>query len=59
MQLKSVSAVVTGGASGLGRATAAHLVAAGGRVAILDRPTSPGPRSRAAWDLPPSSSPPT
>ncbi len=42
MQLKSVSAVVTGGASGLGRATAAHLVAAGGRVAILDRATSAG-----------------
>ena len=42
MELKSVSAVVTGGASGLGRATAAHLVAAGGRVVILDRPASPG-----------------
>src|SRR5262245_36602088 len=42
MELKSVRAVVTGGASGLGRATAAHLVAAGGRVAILDRPGSPG-----------------
>jgi 3-hydroxyacyl-CoA dehydrogenase / 3-hydroxy-2-methylbutyryl-CoA dehydrogenase len=42
MQLKSVSAVVTGGASGLGRATAAHLIAAGGRVAILDRPMSAG-----------------
>jgi len=42
MQLKSVSAVVTGGASGLGRATAAHLVAAGGRVAILDRAASAG-----------------
>jgi NAD(P)-dependent dehydrogenase (short-subunit alcohol dehydrogenase family) len=42
MELKSVSAVVTGGASGLGRATAALLVAAGGRVAILDRTASPG-----------------
>jgi 3-hydroxyacyl-CoA dehydrogenase/3-hydroxy-2-methylbutyryl-CoA dehydrogenase len=42
MELKSVSAVVTGGASGLGRATAAHLIAGGGRVAILDRPASPG-----------------
>jgi 3-hydroxyacyl-CoA dehydrogenase/3-hydroxy-2-methylbutyryl-CoA dehydrogenase len=42
MELKSVSAVVTGGASGLGRATAAHLVAAGGRVAILDRAASAG-----------------
>jgi NAD(P)-dependent dehydrogenase (short-subunit alcohol dehydrogenase family) len=42
MELKSVSAVITGGASGLGRATAAHLVAAGGRVAILDRAASAG-----------------
>jgi 3-hydroxyacyl-CoA dehydrogenase / 3-hydroxy-2-methylbutyryl-CoA dehydrogenase len=42
MEIKSVNAVVTGGASGLGRATAAHLIAAGGRVAILDRPASPG-----------------
>src|SRR5919198_4014752 len=37
-----VLAVVTGGASGLGRATAARLVAAGGRVALLDRPASAG-----------------
>jgi NAD(P)-dependent dehydrogenase (short-subunit alcohol dehydrogenase family) len=42
MELKSVCAVVTGGASGLGRATATRLIAGGGRVAILDRPTSPG-----------------
>jgi NAD(P)-dependent dehydrogenase (short-subunit alcohol dehydrogenase family) len=42
MELKSVKAVVTGGASGLGRATAAGLVAAGGRVALLDRPASAG-----------------
>src|SRR5204863_10012586 len=33
---------VTGGASGLGRATAARLVAAGARVALLDRPASAG-----------------
>jgi 3-hydroxyacyl-CoA dehydrogenase/3-hydroxy-2-methylbutyryl-CoA dehydrogenase len=42
MELASVRAVVTGGASGLGRATAARFAAAGGRVALLDRPASPG-----------------
>jgi NAD(P)-dependent dehydrogenase (short-subunit alcohol dehydrogenase family) len=35
-------ALVTGGASGLGEATARMVVAAGGRVAILDRPGSRG-----------------
>jgi 3-hydroxyacyl-CoA dehydrogenase / 3-hydroxy-2-methylbutyryl-CoA dehydrogenase len=42
MELTSVRAVVTGGASGLGRATAARLVAAGARVALLDRAASAG-----------------
>src|SRR5438067_9275 len=42
MELASVRAVVTGGASGLGRATAARLAAARARVAILDRPASLG-----------------
>ncbi|MGH7392394.1 MAG: 3-hydroxyacyl-CoA dehydrogenase [Candidatus Rokuibacteriota bacterium] len=42
MELRSVMAVVTGGASGLGRATAARIVAAGGRAALIDLPTSPG-----------------
>jgi NAD(P)-dependent dehydrogenase (short-subunit alcohol dehydrogenase family) len=42
MELASVRAVVTGGASGLGRAAAARFAAAGGRVAILDRPASAG-----------------
>ena len=42
MDLASVRAVVTGGASGLGRATAGRIAAAGGRVAILDRPASAG-----------------
>jgi 3-hydroxyacyl-CoA dehydrogenase/3-hydroxy-2-methylbutyryl-CoA dehydrogenase len=42
MDLSLVKAVVTGGASGLGRATAARLAAAGGRVALLDRPASAG-----------------
>jgi len=42
MELASVRAVITGGASGLGRATAARLAAAGARVALLDRPASAG-----------------
>jgi NAD(P)-dependent dehydrogenase (short-subunit alcohol dehydrogenase family) len=42
MELSSVKAVITGGASGLGRATAARLVAAGARIALLDRPASAG-----------------
>jgi 3-hydroxyacyl-CoA dehydrogenase / 3-hydroxy-2-methylbutyryl-CoA dehydrogenase len=42
MELRTVNAVVTGGASGLGRATAERLVAGGGRVALLDRPASAG-----------------
>ena len=42
MELSSVKAVITGGASGLGRATAARLAAAGARVALLDRTASAG-----------------
>ena len=42
MELASVRAVVTGGASGLGRATVGRITASGGRVAILDRPASAG-----------------
>src|SRR5438445_6457245 len=42
MELRTVKAAVTGGASGLGRATAERLVAAGATVALLDRPASPG-----------------
>jgi NAD(P)-dependent dehydrogenase (short-subunit alcohol dehydrogenase family) len=42
MELRSVRAVVTGGASGLGRATVEALCAAGGRAAIVDRPASAG-----------------
>jgi NAD(P)-dependent dehydrogenase (short-subunit alcohol dehydrogenase family) len=42
MQLSTVQAVVTGGASGLGHATATRLVASGGRVALLDLPSSKG-----------------
>lgn len=36
MQLSSVLAVISGGASGLGLATARHLLAQGGKVALLD-----------------------
>jgi NAD(P)-dependent dehydrogenase (short-subunit alcohol dehydrogenase family) len=36
MNIKDTLAVVTGGASGLGRAVVEHIVAAGGRAAILD-----------------------
>ena len=42
MELSTVKAIVTGGASGLGRATAARVIAGGGRVAILDLERSPG-----------------
>jgi NAD(P)-dependent dehydrogenase (short-subunit alcohol dehydrogenase family) len=36
MQINHVRAIVTGGASGLGQATAEDIVAGGGRVALLD-----------------------
>ncbi len=42
MKISGSVAVITGGASGLGRATAERLVAGGGRVALLDLPRSPG-----------------
>src|SRR5262247_2279365 len=42
MERRTVKAVVTGGASGLGRATAERLVAAGASVALLDRAASAG-----------------
>lgn len=37
MDLKDKVAVITGGASGLGKATAEHVIKAGGKVAIFDR----------------------
>lgn len=40
--VKGLVALVTGGASGLGKATASRLVRQGARVAILDLPTSKG-----------------
>ncbi|MGY1752450.1 SDR family NAD(P)-dependent oxidoreductase [Blastococcus sp. SYSU D01042] len=42
MQLNGLTTAVTGGASGLGLATAQRLVAAGGRVTIIDLPSSAG-----------------
>jgi NAD(P)-dependent dehydrogenase (short-subunit alcohol dehydrogenase family) len=42
MRLASSTTIITGGASGLGRAVAERLHAAGGRVALLDLPASPG-----------------
>ena len=48
MDIAKAVAIVTGGASGLGEATVRMLVGAGGRVAILDRPGSPGEALAAA-----------
>ncbi|MDZ8275101.1 SDR family NAD(P)-dependent oxidoreductase [Microbacterium aquimaris] len=42
MELTHASALVTGGASGLGLATAKRLAAAGALVTIVDLPSSPG-----------------
>src|SRR5690242_5199764 len=42
MKLDAVSAIVTGGASGLGRATATKLAAGGAKVVIVDLPNSDG-----------------
>lgn len=42
MQLENNTFLVTGGASGLGEATASAIVAAGGKVVIVDLPSSDG-----------------
>ena len=42
MNLNEVRAVITGGASGLGYATAEHLIAHGGRATVLDIQEVPG-----------------
>ncbi|MGB3437246.1 MAG: SDR family NAD(P)-dependent oxidoreductase [Actinophytocola sp.] len=47
MELRNAAAVVTGGASGLGAATAAALVEQGARVIITDLPTSGGAETAA------------
>lgn len=49
MQLSGLTTAVTGGASGLGLATAQRLVATGGRVTIIDLPSSAG--EQVAGDL--------
>jgi NAD(P)-dependent dehydrogenase (short-subunit alcohol dehydrogenase family) len=48
MKLSDARAVITGGASGLGLAVARHLVAAGGKVALLDVQEGPGRAAAAA-----------
>jgi NAD(P)-dependent dehydrogenase (short-subunit alcohol dehydrogenase family) len=48
MQLDRVKAVISGGASGLGLATATHLAAAGGQVALLDVQDEAGRKAAAA-----------
>jgi NAD(P)-dependent dehydrogenase (short-subunit alcohol dehydrogenase family) len=42
MKIADARAVITGGASGLGNAVARHIVAAGGRVCLLDVQEGPG-----------------
>ncbi len=42
MKISDARAVITGGASGLGNAVARHIVAAGGRVTLLDVQEGPG-----------------
>lgn len=49
MQIKGLNAAVTGGASGLGLATARRLVEGGGQVTVIDLPTSEG--AKIAADL--------
>ena len=48
MKISGANAIIVGGASGMARATAELLVREGARVAILDRPTSPGEQVAAA-----------
>jgi NAD(P)-dependent dehydrogenase (short-subunit alcohol dehydrogenase family) len=44
MKLKDTVAIITGGGSGLGEATAREFAAGGARIVILDLPNSPGPK---------------
>ena len=46
MKIEGIAAVVTGGASGLGEATARALAAKGAKVAVFDREDEKGERSR-------------
>jgi NAD(P)-dependent dehydrogenase (short-subunit alcohol dehydrogenase family) len=54
MRIDGISALVTGGASGLGLGTARELVGRGARVVLLDLPASPG--AEAAKELGPAAS---
>jgi len=49
MNIDQVKAVISGGASGLGHATAARLVAGGGQVALLDVQDGAGRKAAAAF----------
>jgi NAD(P)-dependent dehydrogenase (short-subunit alcohol dehydrogenase family) len=49
MNVQGAVAIVTGGASGLGLASARRLAAAGARLLIVDLATSPGARWRRSW----------
>ncbi len=49
MHASGRTALITGGASGLGRATAERMLAAGGSVVIADLPGSPGAALAEAW----------
>ena len=44
MNLKDAVAVITGGGSGLGEATAREFASGGARIVVLDLPNSPGPK---------------
>ena len=48
MQTEGIVALITGGASGLGNATAARLIEAGASVTLVDLPSSPGDEAAAA-----------
>ena len=45
MKIDGIAAVVTGGASGLGEATARELAKRGAKVAVFDRDVEKGERS--------------
>jgi NAD(P)-dependent dehydrogenase (short-subunit alcohol dehydrogenase family) len=50
MDLKNAVALVTGGGSGLGEATARELAAFGAKIAVLDLGSSPGQNVAASLD---------